>query len=193
MVPRKIKGMPYLSVRSGRWLLMLPLAERWGSPSSPLLWNHLEVGVIWLPRPSAVLVASWARDLASPPPSPLANCFRDAPCRCGEGMLPCGYTVSLQSPPSLTVLSEFFLFFVFCLSYIHITRVYCCCFLSFLYARVELLHSIVSMAILCTLTTPCARTWNYGGAQRCLEVHWAIGCTVYPEPASKNCAEGFAL
>ena len=61
------QGMPCLSVRSGRWLLMLPLAERWGSPSSPLLWNHLEVGVIWLPRPSAVLVASWARDLASPP------------------------------------------------------------------------------------------------------------------------------
>ena len=27
--------------------------------------------------------------------------------------------------------------------------------------------------------TPCARTWNYGGALRCLEVHWAIGCTVY--------------
>ena len=22
--------------------------------------------------------------------------------------------------------------------------------------------------------TPCARTWNYGGALRCLEVHWAI-------------------
>ena len=32
-----------------------------------------------------------------------------------------------------------------------------------------------------------------GGALRCLEVHWAIGCTVYLEPASKNCAEGFAL
>ena len=111
MVPRKIKGMPCLSVRSGTWLLMLPLAERWGSPSSPLLWNHLEVGVIWLPRPSAVLVASWARDLASPPPSPLANCFRGAPCHCGEGMLPCGCTVSLQSPPSLTVLSDFFSFF----------------------------------------------------------------------------------
>ena len=110
VVPRKIKGMPCLSVRSGRWLFMLPLAERWGSPSSPLLWNHLEVGVIWLPRPSAVLVASWARDLASPPPSPLANCFRGAPCRCGEGMLPCGCTVSLQSPPSLTVLSDFFFF-----------------------------------------------------------------------------------
>ena len=106
----------------GRWLLMLPLAERWGSPSSPLLWNHLEVGVIWLPRPSAVLVASWARDLASPPPSPLANCFRGAPCRCGEGMLPCGCTVSLQSPPSLTVLSDFcFVFFCF----------FCCFFCLF--------------------------------------------------------------
>ena len=35
-----------------------------------------------------------------------------------------------------------------------------------------------------------------GAALRCLEVHWAIiviGCTVYLEPASKNCAEGFAL
>ena len=28
------------------------------------------------------------------------------------------------------------------------------------------------------------------GALRCLEVHWAIGCTVYLEPAS---AEGFAI
>ena len=32
-----------------------------------------------------------------------------------------------------------------------------------------------------------------GGALRFLEVHWAIGCTVYLEPASKNCAEGFAI
>ena len=106
MVPRKIKGMPCLSVRIGRCLLMLHLAERWGSPSSPLLWSHSEGGVIWLPRPSAVLVASWARDLASPLPSPLANCFRGALCRCGEGMLPFGYTVFLQSPLSLTVLSK---------------------------------------------------------------------------------------
>ena len=113
-----------------------------------LLWNHLEVGVIWLPRPSAILVASWARDLASPPPSPLANCFRGAPCRCGEGMLPCGCTVSLQSPPSLTVLSDFFFLFcfVFCLFVVFFffdilqhsipTRVYCCFFcLSFLSFR----------------------------------------------------------
>ena len=64
MVPRKIKGMPCLSVRSGRWLLKLPLAEWWGSPSSPSQLSHLGVGVIWLPRPSAVLVAFWARDLA---------------------------------------------------------------------------------------------------------------------------------
>ena len=85
---------------------MLHLAERWGSPSSPLLLSHSEGGVIWLPRPSAVLVASWARDLASPLPSPLANCFRGALCRCGEGMLPFGYTVFLQSPLSLTVLSD---------------------------------------------------------------------------------------
>ena len=28
------------------------------------------------------------------------------------------------------------------------------------------------------------RTWNYGDGLRCLEVHWAIGCT---EPASKIC------
>ena len=103
MVPRKIKGMPCLSMRIGRCLLMLHLAERWGSPSSPLLLSHSEGGVIWLPRPSAVLVASWARDLASPLPSPLANCFRG---RCGEGMLPFGYTVFLQSPLSLTVLSD---------------------------------------------------------------------------------------
>ena len=59
-------GGPYLSVRNGRWLLMLPLAERWGSPSSPSLVSHLGVGVIWLPRPSAVLVAFSARDLAPP-------------------------------------------------------------------------------------------------------------------------------
>ena len=37
--------------------------------------------------------------LGIPPPSPLANCSRGAPCHCGEGMLPYGCTVSLQSPP----------------------------------------------------------------------------------------------
>ena len=135
-MPRKIKGMPCLSVRSGRWLLMLPLAERWGSPSSPLLWNHLEVGVIW---PSAVLVAFWARDLASPPPSPLANCFRGALCRCGEGMLPCGCTVSLQSPPSLTVLSDF-VFVLFCFVFCFLFC--CCCFLSFCCLFVYTFYSI---------------------------------------------------
>ncbi|CAI8023593.1 hypothetical protein GBAR_LOCUS13765, partial [Geodia barretti] len=38
--------------------------------------------------------------------------FRGAPCRCGEH---CGCTVSLQSPPLLTVLSDFrFLVLCFC-------------------------------------------------------------------------------
>ena len=45
--------------------------------------------------------------LGTPLPSPLASPFRGAPCRCGEGMLHCGCTASLQSPPSLTVLSDF--------------------------------------------------------------------------------------
>ena len=48
--------------------------------------------------------------LGIPLPSPLASTFRGAPCRCGEGMLHCGCTVSLQSP-SLTVLSDFRYFF----------------------------------------------------------------------------------
>ena len=60
--------------------------------------------------------------LGIPPPSPLASCSRGAPCRCGEGMLPCGCTVSLQSPPSLTVLSDFLIIFVF---------VVCCLFFLF--------------------------------------------------------------
>ena len=43
---------------------------------------------------------------------------------------------------------------------------------------------------LCTLTTLtlCKDLELWG-----CTVHWAIGCTVYPEPASKNYAEGFAL
>ena len=49
----------------------------------------------------------------------------------GEGMLPCGCTISLQSPPSLTVLSDcfvlFFLLSFYSIPYLRITRVYCCC------------------------------------------------------------------
>ena len=77
--------------------------------------------------------------LGIPPPSPLANCFRGAPCRCGEGMLPCGYTVSLQSPPSLTVLSDFpflFCYTIFGLSlFLQHIRVSCGICISVLFLR----------------------------------------------------------
>ena len=81
---------------------------------------------------SAILVASWARDLASPLPSPLANCFRGALCRCGEGMLPFGYTVFLQSPLSLTVLSDnIYIYICFCFCFC------CCCCSFFVYTTCE--------------------------------------------------------
>ena len=102
----------------------MPLAERWGSPSSPLLWNHLEVGVIWLPRPSAVLVASWARDLASPPSITSRQLFQRCSVSLWRGNAALGCTISLQSPPSLTVLSDFcFVFFwsFFGLFFVHFT------------------------------------------------------------------------
>ena len=42
-------------------------------------------------------------------------------------MLPCGCTASLQSPPSLTVLSDFFvLFFVFVFLFLSIPTYYAC-------------------------------------------------------------------
>ena len=114
-------------MRSARWLLMPPLAEQWGFPSSPLLLSHLGAGVIWLRRPSAVLDAFWARDLASPPLSPLASSSKGALCRCGEGMLPCGCTVSLPSPPSLTVLFDFHCYYYLFIIYKYIF--FCFCFL----------------------------------------------------------------
>ena len=48
------------------------------------------------------------------------------------------------------------------------------------------------MVILCTLTTHtlCKDLELWGCTE---EVHWEIECTVYPEPVSKNCAEGFVL
>ena len=42
----------------------------------------------------------------------------------------------------------------------------------------------------------CAAWQSIPGPLGSMEVHWAIlliQCTVYIEPASKNCAEGFAL
>ena len=121
---------------------MLPLAERWGSPSSPSLLSHLGVGVMWLPRPSAVLDAFWAKDLASPPLSPLASCSRGAPCRCGEGMLPCGCTVSLLSPPSLTVLFDF-LILVICFVFLF----FVCSFCLFVFVVIVLFCFFVFLAI----------------------------------------------
>ena len=138
-------------MRSARWLLMPPLAEQWGFPSSPLLLSHLGAGVIWLRRPSAVLDAFWARDLASPPLSPLASSSKGALCCCGEGMLPCGCTVSLPSPPSLTVLFDFhcyyylfiiykYIFFCFCFLFCFV----CFCFVFFFLSVIHPVQKYIS-------------------------------------------------
>ena len=52
-------------------------------------------------------------------------------------MLPCGCTVSLQSPPSLTVLSDFFVLFCFVLGF-----VFCIFFVFFCIFLYILQHSI---------------------------------------------------
>jgi hypothetical protein len=65
----------------------IPLAESLGG------WS--DVAAKTISRIGHVL----GQRLGIPPPSPLANCSRGAPCHCGEGMLPYGCTVSLQSPP----------------------------------------------------------------------------------------------
>ena len=106
--------------------------------------------MIWLLRPSAVLDAFWARDLASPPLSPLASSSKGALCRCGEGMLPCGCTVSLPSPPSLTVLFDFHCYYYMLLLFIYYLRL----------ERMDLMRSWVdievekvSICVICAVRT----------------------------------------
>ena len=52
-------------------------------------------------------------------------------------MLPCGCTVSLQSPPSLTVLSDFFVVVLFCFVFVFFFL------LSFLYIHFTAFHTNV--------------------------------------------------
>ena len=110
--------------------------------------------MIWLRRPSAVLDAFWTRDLASPPLSPLASSSKGALCRCGEGMLPCGCTVSLPSPPSLTVLFDFHCYyyllfiniyiFVFVFCFVLFVFVLCCCFF-FCYSSCTKIYKMITL------------------------------------------------
>ena len=97
-----------------------------GYLSSPLQLSRLGVGVIWL----AKTISRIGRLLGQRLGTPLHRLLLTVPevLRVPEGMLPCGCTVSLQSPHSLTVSDitcTFLCFFpCFCVVYIFLFLVF---------------------------------------------------------------------
>ena len=104
--------MPFLFVKSVRWLLMQRPAVRWVFLLSPSPSSLSVVLASSRSAPSVASASTWVKDLVSPPPSPPANFSRGVQCAFGEVMRPFGSTASHLSPLMLTVLNYIFLFII---------------------------------------------------------------------------------
>ena len=156
--------MPFLFVRSGRWLLMRYPAVRWVSPSSPLPSNLLVVLANSRPAPSVASASTWV----SPPPSPPANFSRGAQCTFGEVMRPFGSTASHISPLMLPVIN-YILFVWWVLAGVCECACVCMC------VRADVCVCVRVCACACVFAFVCMCVFAYVCVRACLR-SWVCKC-----------------
>ena len=146
--------MPFLFVKSVRWLLMQRPAVRWVFLLSPSPSSVSVVLASSRSTPSVASASTWVKDLVSPPPSPPANFSRGVQCAFGEVMRPFGFTTSHLSPLMLTVLIIYFFIFLFLLFLnIYHFSLFSVLFINFISVNVFIyfIILIIHLSISCTV------------------------------------------